>query len=111
MSAIRTSREHIAAEVVEFTLNVKPGHYAQVLALSSDFAETYMDVNPALMSALVVGDEGSGLVRGIAVYSDHDEAAAVNSDALFGAFMDTIEPLIDGAPNRLLLDLFHALSR
>jgi quinol monooxygenase YgiN len=111
MSAIRTSREHIAAEVVEFTLNVKPGHYAQVLALSSDFAETYMDVNPALMSALVVGDEGSGLVRGIAVYSDHDEAAAVNSDAFFGAFMDTIEPLIDGAPNRLLLDLFHALSR
>jgi quinol monooxygenase YgiN len=99
------------AEVVEFTLNVKPGHYAQVLELYSGFAETYMDLNPALMSVLVVGDEGSGLVRGIAVYSDHDVAAAVNSDAFFGAFMDAIEPLIEGAPNRVLLDLFHAWSR
>ncbi|MFZ4487662.1 MAG: hypothetical protein ACOYO9_13840 [Candidatus Nanopelagicales bacterium] len=99
------------AEVVEFTLNVKPGHYAQVLELYSGFAETYMDLNPALLSVLVVGDEGSGLVRGIAVYSDHDVAAAVNSDAFFGAFMDAIEPLIEGAPNRVLLDLFHAWSR
>jgi len=99
------------AEVVEFTLNVKPGHYTDVLDLYSEFAHTYMELNPALISVLVVGDEGAGVVRGIGVYGDHDEAAAVNSDVFFGAFMDAIEPLIEGAPNRVLLDLVHAWSR
>ena len=99
------------AEVVEFTLNVKPGHYAQVLTLYSEWAHTYMDINPALVSALIVGDEGTGIVRGIGVYRDHDEAAAVNSDSFFGDFMDSIATLIEGAPNRVLLDLFHAWSK
>jgi hypothetical protein len=99
------------AEVVEFTLNVKPGHYTDVLDLYSEFAHTYMELNPALISVLVVGDEGAGVVRGIGVYGDHDEAAAVNSDVFFGAFMDAIEPLIEGAPSRVLLDLVHAWSR
>ena len=99
------------AEVVEFTLNVKPGHYTDVLDLYSEFAHTYMELNPALISVLVVGDEGAGVVRGIGVYGDHDEAAAVNSDVFFGAFMDAIEPLIEGTPSRVLLDLVHAWSR
>ena len=99
------------AEVVEFTLNVKPGHYTDVLDLYSEFAHTYMELNPALISVLVVGDEGAGVVRGIGVYGDHDEAAAVNSDVFFGAFMEAIEPLIEGAPSRVLLDLVHAWSR
>lgn len=99
------------AEVVEFTLNVKPGHYTDVLDLYSEFAHTYMELNPALISVLIVGDEGAGVVRGIGVYGDHDEAAAVNSDVFFGAFMDAIEPLIEGAPSRVLLDLVHAWTR
>ena len=99
------------AEVVEFTLNVKPGHYTDVLDLYSEFAHTYMELNPALISVLVVGDEGAGVVRGIGVYGDHDDAAAVNSDVFFGAFMDAIEPLIEGAPSRVLLDLVHAWTR
>ena len=99
------------AEVVEFTLNVKPGHYTDVLDLYSEFTHTYMEINPALISVLVVGDEGAGVVRGIGVYGDHDEAAAVNSDVFFGAFMDAIEPLIEGAPSRVLLDLVHAWTR
>ena len=99
------------AEVVEFTLNVKPGHYTDVLDLYSEFAHTYMELNPALVRLLVVGDEGAGVVRGIGVYSDHDDAAAVNSDVFFGAFMDAIEPLIEGAPSRVLLDLVHAWSK
>ena len=98
-------------EVVEFTLNVKPGHYTDVLDLYSEFTHTYMEINPALISVLVVGDEGAGVVRGIGVYGDHDEAAAVNSDVFFGAFMDAIEPLIEGAPSRVLLDLVHAWTR
>ncbi len=99
------------AEVVEFTLNVKPGHYSDVLDLYSEFAHTYLELNPALISVLVVGDEGAGVVRGIGVYGDHEEAAAVNSDVFFGAFMDAIEPLIEGAPSRVLLDLVHAWSK
>ena len=99
------------AEVVEFTLNVKLGHYTDVLDLYSEFAHTYMELNPALLSIIVVGDEGAGVVRGIGVYGDHDEAAAVNSDVFFGAFMDAIEPLIEGAPSRVLLDLVHAWTR
>ena len=99
------------AEVVEFTLNVKPGHYTDVLDLYSEFAHTYMELNPALISVLVVGDEGAGVVRGIGVYGDHDDAAAVNSDVFFGAFMDAIEPLIEGAPSRVLLDRVHAWTR
>ncbi|NQW72667.1 MAG: hypothetical protein HQ453_08045 [Actinobacteria bacterium] len=99
------------SEVVEFTLNVKPGHYAEVLSLYSDFAHTYMEINPTLVDVLVVGDEGTGVVRGIGVYADHDAAAAVNSDVFFGTFMDAIEPLIEGAPNRMLFDLVHAWSR
>jgi hypothetical protein len=99
------------SEVVEFTLNVKPGHYADVLSLYSEFAHTYMEINPAFVSMLVVGDEGAGIVRGIGVYSDHAEAAAVNSDSFFGDFMDAIEPLIEGAPTRVLLDLVHAWSK
>jgi len=103
--------EPIMTEVVEFTLNVKPGHYADVLELYSSFAHTYIEVNPSLLSILVVGDEGSGIVRGIGVYGTQDEAAAINSDAFFGAFMDSIEPLIEGSPNRVLLDLVHAWQR
>ena len=99
------------SEVVEFTLNVKPGHYAEVLSLYSDFAHTYLELNPALVNVLVVGDEGAGVVRGIGIYGDHEAAAAVNSDVFFGAFMDAIEPLIEGAPNRMLLDLVHSWSK
>lgn len=99
------------AEVVEFTLNVKPGHYAEVLSMYSEFALTYKDINPAFVSQLVVGDEGAGIVRGIGVYTDHAEASAVNSDAFFGDFMDTVAPLIEGAPTRVPLDLIHAWSK
>lgn len=99
------------AEVVEFNLKVKQGHYAEVLSLYSEFAHAYIEINPALVSVLVVGDEGSGLVRGIGVYRDHVEAAAVNSDVFMAAFMDAIEPMIEGAPSRVLLELVHAWTK
>ena len=81
------------------------------MSLYSDFAHAYLEINPAFVSMLDVGDEGSGIVRGIGVYTDHAEAAAVNSDAFFGDFMDVIEPLIEGAPSRVPLDLVHAWSK
>jgi hypothetical protein len=45
------------------------------------------------------------------VYSDHVEAAAVNSDVFMAAFMDAIEPMIEGAPSRVLLELVHAWTK
>ena len=99
------------SEVVEFTLNVKPGHYAEVLTRYAEFAHNFAEINPAFISQLVVGDEASGIVRGIGVYTDHAEAAAVNSDAFFGDFMNVIEPLIAGAPTRVSLDLVLSWSK
>jgi hypothetical protein len=99
------------SEVVEFTLSVKPGHYAEVLTRYAEFAHNFAEINPAFISQLVVGDEASGIVRGIGVYTDHAEAAAVNSDAFFGDFMNVIEPLIEGAPTRVSLDLVLSWSK
>ena len=50
-------------------------------------------------------------MRGIGLYADHAEAAAVNSEAFFGDFMDVVEPLIEGAPTRVPLDLVHAWNK
>jgi hypothetical protein len=99
------------SEVVEFTLNVKPRHYAEVLSLYAEFAHKFGETNPAFISQLVVGDEAAGIVRGIGIYTDHAQAAAVNSDAFFGDFMDVIEPLIEGAPTRVSLDLVLTWSK
>jgi hypothetical protein len=99
------------AAVVECTLSVRPGHYSEVLYMCLEFDQTYIDINPALVSQLVVGDESARIVRGIGLYADHAEAAAVNSEAFFGDFMDVVEPLIEGAPTRVPLDLVHAWSK
>ncbi len=96
------------SEVVEFTLNVKPGHYEQVAEIYSEFAHDYLALNPSLLSVLIVGDAGQGVVRGIGVFDNAENAAAVNSDQIFADFNDKISPLISGNPDRVLLDLLHA---
>ncbi len=99
------------SHVVEFTLNVKPGHYQEVVDLYSDFAHDFMTVDPHLKSVHIVGDPGAGLVRGIGVFDSEEAAAAVNSDTIFAAFNDAIEPLISAPPQRVILDLVHAWHR
>ncbi len=99
------------AEVVEFTLHVRPGHYEQVAEIYSEFAHDYLELNPSLISVLVVGDPGQGIVRGIGVFNTASDAAAVNSDQIFANFNDQIAPLISGNPDRVLLDLLHAWSK
>ena len=65
--------------VAEFTLHVKPGHFTDVAELYSAFAADFLATHEALESVLVVGDEASGLVRGIGVWADRESADSVNS--------------------------------
>lgn len=93
--------------VAEFTLHPKPGHYAQVAEIYSDFAAGFLSNHPALETVFVVGDEGAGLVRGIGVFSDRDSADAVNSDPEFAAFNDAVGPLLATPSERVELTLLH----
>jgi hypothetical protein len=53
------------SEVVEFTHNVKLGHYAEVLTRYAELAHNFAEISQALMSHIVVGDKATGIVRGI----------------------------------------------
>jgi quinol monooxygenase YgiN len=93
--------------VAEFTLHAKPGHFDQVAELYSGFAADFLSDHPALQSVLVLGDEPSGIVRGIGVFSDREGADAVNSDPKFAAFNDRIDPLLANPSERVELQLLH----
>lgn len=80
-------------------------------AARGELDQTNRDINPALVSQSVVGDEGARIVHGIVLYADHAEAAAASSEAFFSDFKDVVEPLIEGAPTRFPLDLAHAWSK
>jgi quinol monooxygenase YgiN len=97
--------------VVEFSLHAKPGHYDQLAEIHSKFVADFLSDHPALQSVLVVGDEASGLVRGIGVYTDREAAEEVNSDPEFAAYNDQIESLLASAPERIEVQLLHHYSR
>jgi len=97
--------------VAEFTLRSKPGHYAEVAALYSAFAAEFLSEHEALQSVLVIGDEASGVVRGVGVFTDRPAADSVNSDPQFAAFNDAVEPLLAGPPDRTELELLHLFTR
>jgi quinol monooxygenase YgiN len=97
--------------VAEFTLHAKPGHYDEVSEIYSDFATSFLNHQPALQTVLILGDEASGTVRGIGVFSDRDSADAVNSDAEFATFNDRVAPLIAQPSERLELQLLHNWSK
>jgi quinol monooxygenase YgiN len=93
--------------VAEFTLHAKPGHFEQVSEIYSDFAVSFLSNQPALESVLILGDEASGIVRGIGVFADRDSADAVNSDPEFATFNDRIGPLLASPSERVELQLLH----
>jgi quinol monooxygenase YgiN len=97
--------------VAEFTLHVKPGHFTDVAELYSTFVADFLATHDALASVLVVGDEASGIVRGIGVWTDRESADAVNSDPAFAMFNDTIGPLLAAPADRAELSLLHLYSR
>ncbi len=97
--------------VAEFTLHAKPGHYAEVASLYSIFAAEFLANHDALESVLVVGDEGSGVVRGLGVFTDRPAADSVNSDPEFAAFNDAVAPMLANPPERVELVLLHLFAK
>jgi len=97
--------------VAEFTLHAKPGHYTEVASLYSSFAAEFLANHDALESVLVVGDEGSGVVRGMGVFTDRPAADSVNSDPEFAAFNDAVAPMLATPPERMELELLHLFAK
>lgn len=97
--------------VAEFTLHAKPGHFDEVADMYSEFADAFLSSHPKLQSVLVVGDEGSGIVRGMGVFNDRDDADEVNSDPQFASFNDRVAPLLASPSDRIELRLLHHYSR
>ena len=60
---------------------------------------------------LILGDEASGVVRGIGVFEDRDSADAVNSDPEFASFNDAVGPLLATPSERVELNLLHLYTR
>lgn len=97
--------------VAEFTLHAKPGHYAEVASLYSTFAAEFLSDHRALETVMILGDEASGVVRGIGVYTDRPAADSVNSDPEFAAFNDAVAGLLATPPERIELELLHLFNR
>lgn len=97
--------------VAEFTLHPKPGHFEEVAEIYSDFAAGFLSDHPALQTVLILGDEASGVVRGIGVFTDRDSADAVNSDPEFASFNDRVGPLLASPSERVELNLLHLYAR
>lgn len=97
--------------VVEFSMQVKPGHYREALARESAFVEAFMKTHPSLKSVMVIGDEARGVLRAIGVYDSAKAAAKVNSERDFADFNTEIAPLLAGSPERVELDLLHSFNR
>jgi quinol monooxygenase YgiN len=102
--------ERIAMYAAEFTLHAKPGHYAEVAALYSAFAADFLSDHPALESVMILGDEASGVVRGIGVFTDRPAADSVNSDPEFAAFNDAVAAMLSDSPKRVELELLHLFT-
>ena len=94
-----------------FVLHAKPGHFEQVAEIYSQFAADFLSEHPTLQTVLVLGDEASGVVRGVGVWTDREAADDVNSDSEFASFNDTIGPLLASPSKRVELQLLHHYSR
>jgi quinol monooxygenase YgiN len=92
-------------------LHAKPGHFEQVAEIYSEFAANFLNHQPALENVLILGDEASGTVRGIGVFSDRDAADAVNNDPEFAAFNDRVDGLLASPSERVELQLLHSYTK
>ena len=97
--------------VAEFTLDAKPGHFEEVAEIYSEFCASFLSGHPALETLMVVGDEASGVVRGVGVYTDREAADATNSDPQFASFNDRVAPLLAKPADRVELKLLHHYAR
>lgn len=97
--------------VIEFTITAKPGHYDEVKDKYIAFADAFVQSIPDEEFALITGDAASGTLRGIGVFDSWQAGADANSLTSFGAFMDSIEGLIEGPPTRTEMELVHVYVR
>ena len=97
--------------VAEFTLHASPGHFEQVAEAYSEFAEKFLSEQDELETVLVLGDEASGTVRGIGVFTDRPAADAVNANPEFAEFNDKVAPLLAGPSERVELQLLHHYAK
>ncbi len=97
--------------VAEFTLHVKPGHYTEVAERYSKFAEDFLANQDELETVMIIGDEGSGIVRGIGVFTDRPAADSVNSNPEFAAFNDAVAPMLTTSSDRTELQLLHLFAK
>ncbi len=97
--------------VAEFTLHAKPGHYEEVAEIYSEFAANFLNDQPALENVLILGDEATGTVRGLGVFSDREAADAVNNDPEFATFNDRVEGLLARPSERVELQLLHSYTK
>lgn len=93
--------------VAEFTLHAKPGHFDEVSEIYSSFAADFLSQQKDLEAVLILGDEASGLVRGIGLWGSKDAADAVNSEEDFARFNDRVAPLLARPSERVELALLH----
>jgi len=59
---------------------------------------------------MILGDEASGVVRGIGLYTDRSAADRVNSDPEFAAFNDAVAVMLSDTPKRVELELLHLFT-
>jgi hypothetical protein len=94
--------------VIELTMHAKLGHFAEVIDLYTQFCQEFQDIEPDVQTIHLTADPGSGLIRGIVIYNHANVAETVNSRPIFANFMDSIEPMLTSAPERIELQLLHS---
>jgi quinol monooxygenase YgiN len=78
--------------VAEFTLHPKRGHFEEVAEIPLELRRGLPERSSGAADVLILGDEASGVVRGIGVFTDRDAADSVNSDPECAAFNDRVGP-------------------
>ena len=97
--------------VAQFTLHAKPGHYEQVAEIYSEFAAGFLSDHPALQTVLILGDEASGVVRGVGGVHGSGGRRRRRRRPSFASFNDRIGLLLSSPSERVELQLLHHYSR
>jgi hypothetical protein len=97
--------------VIEYTMVVKPGSYDEVLGLYIDFADSFGLANATEDLILVTGDPEAGVIRGIGVFMDDEQASDVVSASIFERFRDDVAHLLEDTPVREGLELVHVFVK
>ena len=94
--------------VIELTMHSKLGHFQEVVDAYSQFCQQFQEMEPDAQTIHLTADPGSGLIRGIVIYNHANIAETVNSRPFFAQFMDSVEPMLTSAPERIELQLLQS---